>query len=297
MNKANCESIESENVKRISYSVKIHDMKTCHCKRITCNKVKSLHGEVCLLALEKIHDKEKLLYITGYPCRDSPASNSESILCNLFHDRLAVRQKVSEYFRKYEWSESESCEMRKILRGLPSICYCQCVTITSPLTSNAGFVIVGNKQQMKTISHCFNKFVTPDEFTAVSIVKISNIKLIKEEARSFNITRLLESPVFAKLNQEAYTILGTDFEKKNMFSLPFGKREWYPNNPETSYECAKRELYEECNIQFSKKLLEFSKSLDKDQYIASAGFILYFVYLPSSTEIFYHNESETIYIK
>ena len=288
----NCESIESENVKQISYSVKIHDMKTCHCKRITCNKFKSLHGEVCLLALEKIHDKEKLLYITG-----NPTSNCEIILCNLFSDRLAVRHKISEYFRKYEWSESESCEMRKLLRGLPSICYCQCVTMSSPLTSNAGFVIIGNKQQMKTISHCFNKFVTPDEFMAVSIVKLSNIQLIKEELKSFNIIKLLESPAFAKLDQNAYTILGTDFEKKHMFSLPFGKREWYPNNAETSYECAKRELYEECNIQFSKKLLEFSKTLDKDQYIASSGSILYFVYLPSSAKIFYHNESETIYIE
>lgn len=68
------------------------------------------------------------------------------------------------------------------------------------------------------------------------------------------------------------------------------------NSVETSFGCAKRELYEEFNIQFSNKIWEYDMKISGPKQIHKPGLMLYFLYLPSDLTVWYHKHSDTIYL-
>ena len=106
---------------------------------------------------------------------------------------------------------------------------------------------------MEKISHIYNENIVADEFDKLCISKIDDLALIDENFYCHNVLIFLNSPQFNYYRgHDLYTILGYD-DKNKKFSFAFGKNEWFHDNYETSYTCAKRELFEEFHILYTGK--------------------------------------------
>ncbi|MEM3062536.1 MAG: hypothetical protein QW303_03180, partial [Nitrososphaerota archaeon] len=179
------------------------------------------------------------------------------------------------------------------------ICFCRYILTSDKMHCNSGFAIIGSKKRVELISHCFNKYVIHSgEYNRLCIIKLSNIRNIKSDMMEYNLNFFVESDVTQFIGMDSYILVGLGMKKngKPFYSLSFGKREWYPDISESSFECAKRELYEEFNIQFSMELYQKSCSIGKPVYIYKPGSIVYFLYLDDETTVFYHHKSDTIYL-
>ena len=323
----NFETSETKSsVPLVDYPVRIHATSTCCCTRIKSkfDTIKLQEGEQITHVVEKIWDdpeyksKPKHIYLTQFS--GIIEDKLIPILNHFFRDSDDARKFVNEYFSKYNWFPSQSIEIRKIVNKLTSICYCVNNLIVDTTTCNAGFVIIGSNNQTKYISNFFNKNVTKTEFSEMFHFKLSALQNIDGRKIGHCLQKFMHSREFhfLKKNNKYYTLTGllsTTYLKgkdpthnlpvglspnsgcqNQGLDLPFGKREWCFDLNETSFECAKRELYEEFNIQFSSSIWKYSTSNNMPAHIHYPGFMLYFLYLPTKTFINYHSGSETILI-
>ena len=306
----NFETIETKSfVPLIDYPVRIHYISTCCCTRIRSKlgTIKLQEGEEITHVVEKIWDdaeyrsKPKYIYLTQF--HGIVEDEVVQVFNHFFRDSNDARKFVNEYFHKYNWIPSQSIEIRKNVNKLTSICHCVNNLMVDMTTCNAGFIIIGSNNQTKYIANFFNKNVTKTEFSEMSRFKLSALQNIEARKIGYSLQKFMHSREYhlLKKNNKYYTLTGllstTYLKGKDpTHNLPFGKREWCFDLNETSFECAKRELYEEFNVQFSLSVWKYSASNNMPSYIHSPGFILYFLYLPAKTFINYHSNSETIFI-
>lgn len=303
----------------INHSVRIHDLSICKCNRIKTHIKNNLSCNV-IYVIEKMWndeencDKPSKIFILG------ESNEKRLILDQIFKDDLIFRKKVHDYFREYEWSSSDSENMRKNIHNMTSICFCKSDLLLNEITSNATIVLLGDKTIMRFISHSFNKYVSKTEYSQLISASLNNLKQVPKNKRDHDIETFLNSTEIKELPELLHTIIGqkkkkvirpyqqNNFFMKNgsnsnksidgeiMYSFSFGKREWFQDYPETSPECAKRELYEEFNIQLSKNIFKYNITITKPQKIYTPGSILYLVYIPPKSSIIYHKASDTIYL-
>lgn len=302
--------IDACHVTKINYPVRIHEIKICKCKRIQ-TKILSLKlniNQQIIYIIEKLWNDEiykkfpNFIYISD-KINDLDHNNADKILNFLFEESAYMRRYIYEYFNKYEWSKDLSILVRKNVLNMSTICFCNDNLLVDKMMCNSGFIIIGTKEQMQIISHCFNKYVKKTEISKVCIIKIGNISKLNKKYINHNIELFIKSSEIKLINKSFYTLLGLQSKKYLSnpqiltYSFPFGKREWYNNMIETSLECAKRELYEEFNLQFSKKIWDYSNSTNGPKHIHSPGSNLYFLHLPMELSIWYHKNSDTIYLE
>jgi hypothetical protein len=297
-------------ITKINYPVRIHSAQTCRCKRIQ-NKLDALKikkGQKIIYIIEKIWNDDDFKDFPNYIYIMDNADNTRNdkfleanrVLNLLFNDLTNSRKYVVDYFKKYQWSKKTSIRARNIVRNMMTVCFCNNNLMLNDMTCNAGFILIGTKNHMETISHSFNKYVHKTEFSKICMVKIENITNLEKENIGHNIDVFQKSTEIKLLDPSLYTLVG--IQSNNYlsdpqimtYSFPFGKREWFGDAIENSFECAKRELYEEFNLQFSDKIWTYSNSVKGPQYIHYPGFKLYFLYLPEETTIWYHRRSDTI---
>lgn len=313
-----CHKIKNINIKEtipiiscVDYPVRIHSTTICCCKRVKAklNQIKLKEGEQIAYIIEKLWDdkqykhKPPVVYVTC-PNGDTEKKEALFVLNLLFQCSLNGRKLINEYFKNYEWSPCKSIKVRNIVRQLKTVCYCLNNLTIDMTTCNAGFILIGSRSQMQTISHTFNQKVTKTEFSKLFYHKVSTLKSLKKNEIGYSVFRFMKSNAFDILSRDdsKYTITGLikdtylKQKEKPSYNFPFGKREWCLDSAETSLECARRELYEEFNIQFSLSVWSHSRSQHMHQHIYFPGFILYFLYLPQIMSIKYHITSETIYL-
>lgn len=290
----------------INYPVRVHKGKFCNCKRIQKKMflTKLKPEQKIVYIIEKIwhNDYNKrfpnLILITDNT-NDEKNTNADMILHTLFQKSLTSRNYIKKYFKKYEWSFEESITIRSLVRKMSTICFCRDDLLVDKTTCNSGFIIIGNEEQMKKISHCFNKYCQKTEYCELFIIKIANINMIDIKQMGYNLKIFLNSNELKLLDPYLYTLVGKENIPSDLnnitYSFTFGKREWFYGLEETSMECARRELYEEFNIQFSTNLWIQSQT-NHPKYIYRPGTMLYFIHLPEHTCIGYHKESDTIYL-
>jgi hypothetical protein len=190
--------------------------------------------------------------------------------------------------------------MRQMVENNNTICFCSTEMSHELQTCNAGYVILGSKDQLECIANQFNENKFGTEMTELLVVNFQELQQLDSSRLEFNIEYVLSLEKIRQMDPNIYTMIGINAENNN-YSFVFGKREWYPNdNIETSVICAKRELYEEFNIQFSQKLEKRSAEklnlLNLDQYIKMPIFFMTVLYLPREITIDCYQKSKTIYI-
>ncbi|BCS83325.1 putative divergent NUDIX hydrolase [Cotonvirus japonicus] len=281
---------------KIIYPIRIHS-KNCKCNSL-CSRKERLGYKNVVFIIEKLYTDEKYkhypnrIFICDY-INDPKIFDSENFFCCLFDNVYYEKYFVLEYFRHYKWSPTMSKRIRHLLTNVSSICMCPSLNNTIN-RYNAGIIIVGNKNQIKPISSIFNECVTKTEFSKLSSHKVNklydfNKKNINHTINNFILSR--EINTFT----DKYTLIGSEnngFDEEN-YSFSFGKREWYSGNEETSFECAKRELFEEFNIQFSESIITFNKNI---KVIRGHITLLFIIELPPILKISYYEESDTIYL-
>ncbi|MEM0354012.1 MAG: hypothetical protein QXW79_00385 [Thermoplasmata archaeon] len=294
-------------IPKINYPVRIHRANICQCIRIKeVTKQLCLKGnENVVFIIERLWDDDiyknfpKIMCLTSCDYDENFDIMEKDILENLFEEMLFTRKFIIEYFKDYTWSPERSISVRNMVKNMNTICFCRYVLFLDKMHCNSGFAIIGNKKKVKIISHCFNKYIKYSrEYDKLCILKLSNIRNINSDMVEYNLNFFVESGVTKIIGSELYMLVGLGMKKygKPFYSLSFGKREWYLDIIETSLECAKRELYEEFNIQFSMELYQKSCSMGKPTYIYKPGSIIYFLYLDDESTIFYHHKSNTIYL-
>ncbi len=299
------------NIRSINYPVRIHWTVNCKCMRILTPLTENIthNHEYIICVLEKIWiNKSRANRFRGFTCIKENKNNTEnfSSLVMLFSSTMESRRTILNYFKNYCWLPHQSIKVRQMIHDINSVCFCRDSLVINKMTCNAGFVIIGNQIQMEKISHCFNKYIKKTEFSSACYIKLDNIKNINRKEMDHTLVKFNDSTEYHKLrnNSSLYTLLGVqtcwDLEssdiKKTIYGFPFGKREWCDDLIESSFDCAKRELYEEFNIQFSQSLWDHNTSLKMPKYVHMPGFILYMLYLSNDILIGYHNQSNTIYL-
>lgn len=330
----------------IDYPVRIHWTYNCTCKRILTKLTEETidnYNEISCV-LEKIWTNTKFPNrFCGFMCIKENRNNAIKLssLNSLFDSSMESRRNMINYFKNYQWLPCQSVVIRHITQTINSVCLCRDNLIIDKTTSNAGFVIIGNRNQMEKISHCFNKYTKKTEFSTVCYIKLDSISNIKKKNMDHTLLKFTKSSVYDQLrkNSSLYTLVGLqsewnsddsdiDFstperrslldsagspsstperrslsdsansvdESKTVYGFPFGKREWCCDVIESSFDCAKRELYEEFNIQFSLSLWKYNETINMPKHIYTPGFILYVLYLSNNTLIGYHGQSDTIYL-
>ncbi|XWV26008.1 putative divergent NUDIX hydrolase [Tupanvirus soda lake] len=307
------EEKEKSHTLSINYPVRLHCTSNCTCYRIKKKllSVKLKVDEQVVFILERLWNDEEYKHCPPYVYitrkKDCDNDEANSALGILFADTLEKRKYVMKYFHDFVWSSKKSIEVRKILKDLSSVCFCLNNLTINENTCNAGFALVGPKDQLAYISHCFNKEVTKTEFSKVFMIKLSALHIIKDKM-AHNLLVFLRSMEYRTMakNDTLYILVGLHSEmylekdEEPTYDLPFGKREWCLDSMETSFECARRELYEEFNVQFSSALWDSSKahsaSVHMPYYIHKPGFMLYLMHINDTMSINYHHASETIYL-
>ncbi len=293
---------KSANYSKINYPVRIHDISNCKCTQIS-KRIKYLKCDNKNVAyvIEKMWNDEKYKIYPRYvfifiDCKFD--HSPDDILKYLLHDNISDRNIIMDYFREYIWSSNKSTIIRSLTKNINTICYCRDSLLINKFTSNSGFVLLGNADQINIISHTFNKYVTRTEFNKLHKISLNDLSNINTSNKNHTIDLLINSNEYQTIkNKNLYTLVGQLSNSDDIkYSFSFGKREWNENKEENSFHCAKRELYEEFNIQFSNILYNKSTSMDLPKYAYQPGTILFLLYLPEDTKVNYHIPSETIYI-
>lgn len=68
----------------------------------------------------------------------------------IFEKSIKDRDYVKDYFLRYKWSSKKSYH----IEILP-ICFCMNNILIDKSTCNSGFTIIGSKEKLNRISHCF----------------------------------------------------------------------------------------------------------------------------------------------
>lgn len=245
-------------VKNINFSVKLHDISLCLCSRILNDiRKNNVNPYKLMYVLENMYpENDDPLYI--YVEKNKYFRNEH--LIKLF-DPLFVKN-------KYNLHDLLTNKFVNRIDNLPNI-ICNSLSISKcngllnyEGVKNSGIIFISDIETAEKISHIYNlnvgliknKFLTEYmEFDKLCVAKIDDLELIKKDMTNHTIGMFINSKCYQFYkNRNLYTVLG--FNEKNFnFSFAFGKNEWYHNNYETSYVCAKRELLEEFRILYSGK--------------------------------------------
>ena len=287
-------------------------MRNCKCAHIRGSNLDRDTLRHVVYTIEKLYPDDKY---RNYPQRihicDKVYNNKifdpEKFLCDMFgEDTYYKKHYVKEYFSNYKWSETSSVNVRKLLGKIPTICLGGCLTTSSNRqkfdNKNSGIILVGDKYQLSPISDIFNDCITKTEFVGLSVHGFDDLVNFKRSEYNHTIERVLKSGILSHIGNY-FTLLGSEnngFNRERL-SFSFGKREYYYGYVEDSFECAKREFFEEYNIQISPAILDHSKNLSKRDStkparISDSESVLFFIYLPPILFVEYHKESDTIYI-
>ncbi|AEQ60719.1 putative divergent nudix hydrolase [Acanthamoeba polyphaga mimivirus] len=293
----------------INYPVRLHTIR-CHCDKI-CSSIRRLDTNIrhsVVYTIEKMYPDKRY---ESYPnrihicdtVRNSKIFDSKKFLGQLFGDDLYYKKFfVKEYFEKYSDKHlHQTIRTRQLLDEIPSVCMCNSFT-QSVNNLNAGIVLLGDKHQLEPISLIFNQRVRKTEFSELFVYNTKDIDNISHRNSNHTLKRLKESKKLNKLS-DYHTLLGNEINvfNREILSFSFGKREWYVDHTETSFECAKRELFEEFNIQISSNIFKYNKKLlesepNKLKHIIDHESVLFFVYLPHILYVTYDVDSDTIFL-
>lgn len=294
-------------ITQVNYPIRIHEADCCKCLRINKKilKIKVKENHKIVYILEKMwkdvnYDQFPNIILITDEINSKNNDMAKLVLRQLFQDSISTRKLVKKYFEQYEWSLTSSTQVRSIVKNMTTICFCKDNLIIDKTTCNSGFIIIGTENQMKTISHCFNKYCQKTEYTKAYVIKMSNVDMVAKNQKGFNMSLLSTSNEKILLDNTLYTLVGEEKNGNNKhsptYTFPFGKREWFNEIRESSFECAKRELYEELNIQFSSNIWAQSQLTNRPQYIHRSGIMLFFLHLTPNANIKYHDKSDTIYL-
>lgn len=279
--------------------IKIHYCKTCNCERIDKN-VTNDKKEIFYIAEKFWSTKETKNYLTHIfieKNKNNKQQNADKQLSSLLltNKMRNIRSKIINYFKEYTWNTDKSVYVRNNLKKMTTICFCNDILNQNFLTSNAGILLIGNHKIILDIAILFETNIKNIEYERLYCIKISDIALLKDDDIHYILNMFIKSQEYQKLkNLNLYALIGKS-KIDHKYSFAFGKREWNLSQSENSLDCAFRELYEEFNIQISKKVYCDSCKYKFPKYIYSTGITIYLIYLKNSNMIF-HRESKTIYI-
>ena len=292
----------------VNYPVRIHNLASCNCARIT-KAIVNPDGKYFtnVTNLADLNIVEKIWNDPEYNKYPKMITISGDKIDKLFNNQNEKRKKIFSYFENYNWSESDSVEIRNCLDTITTICFCQTINnklFCNSAISNSGFVIVGTDKQIGKIAKCFNKNFGSTKFNKLDAMSLEKLALLADSEKDYTVNLLLDNehfPKFISNDTTKHTLVGhksyNSKEVSTMYSLSFGKRQWFPNNnEESSFICAKRILFDEFNIQFSQKLYLANQSCNQLQIIENPGSILYFLHLTENISINYIAVSNVIYL-
>jgi hypothetical protein len=247
-------------IKEINFSVKLHDMQICNCSRILQN-----------IKFHKI-PQHKLAFVLEKQCWDEDPTPDDPPFIYIEKNKFFTKNHLIKLFNESKiksrshihkliinmshYISNNLCNVNK-LHHTDYISISKCNNLMNREgVKNSGLIFVSNQSTMEKIAHIYNEKIKSDnvsEFNKLCISKIDDLKLIDEQYYNHTVLSFIKSSVYHKfLNRNLYTILGFD-NKTNIFSFSFGKNEWYHDDNESSYACAKRELFEEFHILYSGK--------------------------------------------
>lgn len=292
----------------VDYPVRVHDYRTCECiivKQAYRNELKRTNdNERIIYIVTKLYNdnnsryKPKHIFVKQPIYSDHEKDNIEK-LQNLFQPYMVKRDRIKQYFKSYQWSSLESMYIRQLVCEVPGICYCK----YGNKFRNSGIILFGLKHQLNQIASHFNKSVVKTEFSKLYVMDMKSLQL-KARPWGHSYQYFMQSQEYKILleNSTYCTLVGLESETYMKGAMPkldfsFGKREWSPDDSETSFDCAKRELFEEFNIQISHELMHDSrKHCSFPKRIMTDDSLSYLIYLPYEVVIQYYPESDTIYI-
>ena len=149
-------------MEQIDHTIKIHN--NCDCKCINARKP--------FMVLERPK--------SNYDPTRQPTfmQIKPSTLPSYFEHRYETRQKVFDYFAKYNTNPIErnrvsAQEIRSIIRSSKTISFCP--KRSGKLEYNGGCVLTGDYDVLSEIATTFNERVTKTEFTSLHVVKLSDL--------------------------------------------------------------------------------------------------------------------------
>lgn len=261
-------------MEQIDHTIKIHN--NCDCKCINARKP--------FMVLERPK--------SNYDPTRQPTfmQIKPSTLPSYFEHRYETRQKVFDYFAKYNTNPIErnrvsAQEIRSIIRSSKTISFCP--KRSGKLEYNGGCVLTGDYDVLSEIATTFNERVTKTEFTSLHVVKLSDLtntgRCVDRCNRYFKMFKMNGINKYVLVGVDAFT---------GLYKMSFGKREWYPDDVECSRQCAVRELFEEFNVEMSD---ETFKKFDTGKTIMW-GCGIFYLFDISETSVRYESDSDTIFI-
>lgn len=279
---------------QINYHTRLHEVGTCKCRniaRLFIDRDVSLFKYVVEKEWDDAYCKNEPKYILV------PKDNFAGHITSLFGENLGKKADVIKYFSTNEWSERRATEIRNKIFEARGTCMCTNTGSSNPRYFNSGMMLIGSKKQMEQISHLFNNFrCENNEYEKLSICKVTALpQLLGRCDTAFNFNIVAEKMEMNESLDSYYTLVGIE-SFTNRLSFSFGKREWTLNYVETSYNCAKRELFEEFHIQLSKNIYEFNKEFAEKNCLRKNNTNIFITWLPENVTIVYNSNSKTIYV-
>lgn len=278
----------------VNYHVRIHDLTECMCKNVVrlFNK-KNINN--FSYAIEKEwnddHCKNQPRFILV------PKNDTQNYMKQLFGENIRKKKSIMKYFRTNKWADNIACAIRTSIKNSIGMFMCTNTVRADPKMFNSGIILIGSKKQMEIISHMFNKNIgINDEYDKLTICRVNSLpELLKTHETSFNFRTAVKKIDMQYMTDDLYTLVGIE-SFTNKLSFSFGKREWSSTIPETSYDCAKRELFEEFHIQLSEKIYDLNSELVDVNCLRSDNINIFVTWLATDSVIRYYPRSKTIYI-
>ena len=287
----------------VDYHVKIHDCQTCRCRQmiqIVKNEEKNINpDEIITHVIAKLFDDENIKSRPRYIFITQREKDfSKELSCRFIESMLFDKKFILDYFRSYKWSPMDAAIVRQETSNMAAACYCR----NDAYHKNTGIIIFGTKHQMEQIANIFNEYVTATEFAKLYVINL-NRPNNGNDSGEFQGNKFVDSDIFEKIrkmNLDQYTVIGLQssrYIKEPKMNFSFGKPEWTSNDRETTFHCAKRELFEEFNVQISQRILSKSRLNNDIPNTIDTGYGCHFLISIKSGKITYDENSETIYIE
>ena len=279
----------------IDYHVRIHQLSSCVCKNISSLFGGEKNRDKFTYVIEKEwnddHCKDKPKYIFV------PKNNVTEYMNKLFGQYISSKKLIWKYFKKNKWSSASAEIIRFKIDN--SIGMFICTNTAEPVKKffNGGIFLIGSKNQMENISHLFNKNrCTNDEYDRLTICRVNSLPdLMHTYETSHSFSTVAKNIDMQNMTDDLYTIVGIE-SFTNKLSFSFGKREWLTKLSEDSYDCAKRELFEEFHIQLSKNIYQMNSGVIEKNCISKNNTNIFMIWLSQDSQPVYYRQSKTIYI-
>lgn len=266
---------------KIHLNGKIHHRNTCKCVKL--QKIFKENPETEIIICKLYHDNPQE---DKYPDYILIKNNKLEEVVSFPIERKLINNYFSDHV-------GDLGNVRRSVESISSLSYCNSLLEEYP---NAGSILLGSLELVITMSGSFNYYFKNKlpEFQELLYCKISEIKHLKTKYKlDHTVIAFLKSTYYQAIIglDELYTILGWN-SKTNTIGFSFGKREFIDSTSiEDSYQCAKRELFEEFRFNLSYDL----NQLNKNKYYVQYGCCrLYPLIIPPNTRIHFDDVSKTI---